>query len=428
MTLWPFLFSALALVVLALAVGGVLRPLLRRTGTAALLLEAEPAEETAAQVRAALREIEQDYALGKLTAADYADLRARALRQALALLETPAVSADPDLEAEIARRRRRRCPRCGQALAAGDCPSCRAVVSKPPGRARWLWLGAGLALLFALGVGGLVVRARQAQVVQPIGRVAVSHSHVLLAGPGGLYLGHHEGLLRSADGRTWTPLPVAGDVMGVAFIPPTTLVLLGHDLALVSPDNGATWQPLRHNLPGTDVHALAQSPRDPRTLYAFVVGHGLFRSGDAGITWTLVGDRLPETTSALAVAPGEPEVLFAGTAGQGVLVSEDGGRTWANANGFAGGLLPGLQVTALIFDPQSGDSYVDSRGRRYTGALYAATDGGLARSLDYGGAWSRLGLRAPLAALAHDGAVLYAVDQAGNVYRSRDRGVTWSGD
>jgi hypothetical protein len=131
----------LLIMVLIVGVTGalILWPLLR--GTEA---EEEAADLPADRSRekelalAAIRELEFDYATGKISPEDYALLRARyeaRALQAITRAATPpaATGGEPDLEAlleaEIAARRRgRRCTSCGGSLPreARYCPSCGA--------------------------------------------------------------------------------------------------------------------------------------------------------------------------------------------------------------------------------------------------------------------------------------------------------------
>jgi photosystem II stability/assembly factor-like uncharacterized protein len=137
---------------------------------------------------------------------------------------------------------------------------------------------------------------------------------------------------------------------------------------------------------------------------------------------------MPASIAALAVVPeGETDLLYAATTQEGVLASRDGGRSWANASGFVNGALPTRVVTGIVYDPRSGD-VAESQGSRFRGALYVATDRGLFRSTDGGSSWGRLALDADVAVVAvapDDSRVLLAVDQAGRVFRSSDRGVSW---
>lgn len=113
------------------------------------------------------------------------------------------------------------------------------------------------------------------------------HLHSLaVTADGGLLLGLHGGLFRSGDGTTWDLVGLEGQDAMVIASAATPLFVAGHDVLARSDDGGETFQQLRPpDLPGLDIHAFAQAPADGRTLYALVVGFGLFASADAGETW-----------------------------------------------------------------------------------------------------------------------------------------------
>jgi hypothetical protein len=69
------------------------------------------------------------------------------------------------------------------------------------------------------------------------------------------------------------------------------------------------------------VVALAPDPVEPATLYAATVQNGVFKSTDAGETWSLAGLWPPgvEYKGGLLVDPGDREIVYAGTNGLGVL-------------------------------------------------------------------------------------------------------------
>jgi photosystem II stability/assembly factor-like uncharacterized protein len=261
----------------------------------------------------------------------------------------------------------------------------------------------------------------------PIATLQTADFHALAFSPDDrdvAFFGHHGGIMRSDDGgRTWRPLVSRPnfDAMSLAVSPghpprAGKLYMAGHDVFQVSTDGGASWRPVVHDLPGTDVHGFAMSPDDPDRLFAFVVGHGLFRSADGGRTWRRLEGDAPRDVTALAAAGGEPGTLYVATARSGVFKTTDGGRSFTRA---AGGLGPG-PVLALAVD----------RSARQT--VYAGLDGGLYKSTDGGQAWRRLPFPgANAVALAVSPArpdVLLAItvkDRQGLVFRSEDGGATW---
>src|SRR5262245_25813166 len=90
------------------------------------------------------------------------------------------------------------------------------------------------------------------------------------------------------------------------------------------------------------VVAVAGVPGDHTTAYFGPLAGGIWKSTDAGTYWRPVSDGFFQTSSvgALAVAPSDPNVLYAGTGettiridvshGDGVYRSTDAGRTWTN--------------------------------------------------------------------------------------------------
>ena len=81
-------------------------------------------------------------------------------------------------------------------------------------------------------------------------------------------------------------------------------------------------------------------PSTPATLYAGTRGGGVFKSTNAGMTWTAVFDKVDGMMSigAIAVAPSDSNVIYVGTGeacprgdithGDGIYKSTDGGKTW----------------------------------------------------------------------------------------------------
>ncbi len=239
--------------------------------------------------------------------------------------------------------------------------------------------------------------------------------------PNEVFFGHHNGIMRSDDGgRTWTPLVERQnfDAMGLAVSRANgrQVYLAGHNVFQVSADGGASWQPVDHNLPGTDIHGFTMSPDDPNRLFAFVVGSGVFQSGDGGRTWQALAGQAPGDIMGLAAAGGTPETLYAGSMRFGVLRSTDGGQSWKPAmqSGNAASLF------ALAVDPTAHQT------------VYAGGEGGLYKSTDSGTSWSKLPFPADnVVALAISPAqpnVVLAISvqgQQGLVYRSEDGGQSW---
>lgn len=291
-------------------------------------------------------------------------------------------------------------------------------------RNRW-WIAGALVVATVVALGLAVASWRSA----PDGALATLQTtdfHALALDPTTsrvAFFGHHNGVLRTDDGgRTWRPLVERSNFDAMSLVVTRAnaqrLYLAGHDVFQMSLDGGVTWQPVAHDLPGTDIHGFAVSPDDPDRLYALVVGQGALRSVDGGRTWSPLGGGLPGDVTAMASSGGAPEVLYASSGRAGVLRSDDGGASWARTS-----TVPGSRgVMALAADPAAQQT------------VYAGTEEGLARSADGGRSWSTLSFPArnvvAIAVSPSDPNVVLTIavsNRRGLVFRSEDGGRTWSG-
>jgi hypothetical protein len=156
--------------------------------------------------------------------------------------------------------------------------------------------------------------------------------HSLLVNPSDpeeLVLGTHYGLYVSTDGgRHWRFDALNGsDAMNLARPPGDTIWLAGHMVFKKSTDGGSTWKNVRpRGLPSLDIHGFAVDPRKPDTLYAAMAGQGLYRSKDAGRSFSLASRSVGGNVMALLVMPDGR--ILAGDMLRGLLESRDGGKTW----------------------------------------------------------------------------------------------------
>ena len=119
--------------------------------------------------------------------------------------------------------------------------------------------------------------------------------------------------------------------------------------------------------------AITGVAQEPHTFYIGVANGGVWKTTDAGRTWRPTFDGASTgSTGALAVAPSDPRVLYVGTGeaqqrpdlsvGDGVYKSIDAGRTWTH--------LPQLrdtqQIAALVVHPTDPDRlFVAALGHPY---------------------------------------------------------------
>ncbi len=191
------------------------------------------------------------------------------------------------------------------------------------------------------------------------------------------------------------------------------MFVAGHEVFARSDDGGNTFDELRPaDLPGLDIHAFAQAPADGQVIYAFVVGHGLFASTDAGESWELRAKlgNLPADTFGLAVVGSDSDTLVVVGPESGVLRSEDGGRTFIQ--------ILDVPAWAVAVDPSE------------PGAVWALTRTGLARSDDEGLTWTAASTLdemegQPLALTVGPVGLWVATEDPRALYNSTDDGTTW---
>ena len=111
-------------------------------------------------------------------------------------------------------------------------------------------------------------------------------------------------------------------------------------------DGGVHWEPIFDTQPVSSIGALAIAPSNPNIVWAgtgepwirshISVGQGIYKSVDAGKTWTLMGLEKTGRISRVVIDPKNPDVVLAGALGhaygpqpeRGVFRTTDGGKTW----------------------------------------------------------------------------------------------------
>jgi hypothetical protein len=118
------------------------------------------------------------------------------------------------------------------------------------------------------------------------------------------------------------------------------------------------------------VNAVAVDPAAPETVYAGTAGHGVFKSVDHGVTWTMASVGLGDIyVESVAVDPGRPETLYAASVNHGVFKSTDGAMTWIASDGG----LPSRSASALAFDAAASMLYVSTADGVFKSCDGAAT-------------------------------------------------------
>jgi len=116
----------------------------------------------------------------------------------------------------------------------------------------------------------------------------------------------------------------------------------------VSHDGARSWSAIE-GLRGQSIRTFTQAPSDPKMFFAGTL-EGVFRSTDAGATWTQIspaGSREIHEVESLAIDPLDPNIIYVGT-WHLPWKTTDGGKTWHN---IKQGLIDDSDVFSIIIDP-----------------------------------------------------------------------------
>src|SRR5690242_9854165 len=179
-------------------------------------------------------------------------------------------------------------------------------------------------------------------------------------------------------------------------------------------DAGRTWRPIFDAQPTQSIGAIEVAPSDPNVIYVgsgeglhrpdLSVGDGIYRSADAGRTWTHLGLSDAQQIAELAVDPRNPGRLFAAVLGhpfgpnseRGIYRSLDGGLTWQRVlykDQDTGG-------SAVAIDPSRPQVVYAALWQSRLGPWedkneFQGTGGGLFKSSDGGTTWKPLAAGLP---------------------------------
>ncbi len=220
-------------------------------------------------------------------------------------------------------------------------------------------------------------------------------------------------------------------------------------------NGGADWKPVTDGQLGTgSVGALAVAESDPNVVYVGMGeaclrgnlshGDGVYKSVDAGKTWTKVGLEDTRHIGAVVVHPTNPDLVYVAALGhafgankdRGVFRSKDGGKTWEKVH-FVDENTGAVDLAMDPSNPRVLFAGMYQVRRSPWGFDSGGPGSGLYKSTDGGDTWKKVegeGLpkgpwgKMDVSVSGANPNRVYAIVEAeeGGVFRSNDGGKTWS--
>lgn len=253
--------------------------------------------------------------------------------------------------------------------------------------------------------------------------------------PAALYAGSFGAIYRSTDaGSTWLECNISGlDICGIRVHPDSssTIYAAGGEFIsglyvmtfFKSTNSGVDWTSLPLNSYSGFSYSLALDPLDPLTIYVGGYYYDtttvpcVFKSTDGGNSFFESSTGLPTVSQrvySLGIHPTNPDILYAGTYYDGIYRSTDAGATWSQASGSAWFFSTIATTTA---NPDFAYAGADT-------VIYKTTDAGnswYSIGSGYGG-----GRRLFRSIIAHplNDSIVYTTDYSG-FFKSCNGGATW---
>src|SRR5687768_1895134 len=220
-------------------------------------------------------------------------------------------------------------------------------------------------------------------------------------------------------------------------------------------DAGASWLPItdRH-FEVASIGAISVYDGDPNIVYVGTgsdglrsnvsTGRGVYKSTDAGSTWSFIGLRDVGQIGAVRIHPTDPDIVYVSATGnifknnpeRGVFRTRDGGRTWQRVlyvsdSTAASDVEPHLGTPTTVF------AVMTRSERKPWTIISGAREGGVYKSIDGGDTWAKLGNGLPTGLVGKGNIgvtaanpnrlyLLYEAKPGSGLYRSDDAGATWT--
>src|SRR5262245_14348619 len=190
---------------------------------------------------------------------------------------------------------------------------------------------------------------------------------------------------------------------------------------------GVTWTPIFDNEASYSIGAIALDPKNPLTVWVGTgennsqrsvgYGSGLYKSEDGGRSWRNVGLRNSEHIGRIVVDPKDSNIVYVAAQGplwgpggdRGLFKTTDGGKTWKNILNIS----ENTGVTDVVVDPNDPNTVYcaayQRRRHRWT-LINGGPESAIYKSTDAGATWNKLRTGLPTTELGRVGLAISPVD------------------
>ena len=190
---------------------------------------------------------------------------------------------------------------------------------------------------------------------------------------------------------------------------------------------GTTWTPVFDNEGSYSIGAIALDPKNTATVWVGTgeynsqrsvgYGDGVYRSDDGGKSWKNVGLKTSEHIGRIVIDPRDSNVVFVAAQGplwsaggeRGLYKTTDGGKTWKAVITVS----ENTGVTDVVMDPSNPDTMYAAawqRRRHFYTLVNGGPEGAIYKSTDGGNTWTKLRSGLPPGDLGRVGLAISPVD------------------
>lgn len=219
-------------------------------------------------------------------------------------------------------------------------------------------------------------------------------------------------------------------------------------------NGGTTFTPVFDKQSSYSVGTVVVDPRNPSTVWvgtgennsqrSVAYGDGVYRSDDAGKSWTRMGLENSEHIARILIDPRNSDVVYVAAQGplwadggdRGLYKTSDGGKTWTSLITVS----ERTGVTDVTMDPRNPDILIAAtwqRRRHFYTLINGGPESALYRSIDAGKTWKKITGGIPSGTLGRIGLamspanpdIVYATVEStpgqSGIFRSSDGGISW---